>query len=403
MTEVLVFVLAGGKGERLYPLTKDRAKPAVPFGGNYRIIDFPLSNCINSGLRQLFVLTQYKSISLDRHVRMGWSILSPELGEYITILPAQQRVSEDWYRGTADAVFQNIYTLERERSKYVLILAGDHIYKMDYRPMIEFHTAKDAEVTVAVLDVPVSEAKRFGVVELDSGNRIVSFEEKPDLPKALSGAPSRAMVSMGIYVFKTGNLVREVITDAKLEDSSHDFGRDILPRLVREGKAVYGYPFQDWQKGETRYWRDVGTLEAYYDASMDLVSVTPQLDLYEPTWPIWSYQAPLPPAKTVFRDPDRCGQVLDSLLCDGSIVSGSQVVHSIIASRVFLHSYSRIEDSVVMEGVEVGREVKIRRAIIDKHVTIPRGFRIGYNMEEDRKRFTVTDTGIVVVPQRIPL
>jgi len=241
------------------------------------------------------------------------------------------------------------------------------------------------------------------VVELDSGNRIVSFEEKPDLPKALSGAPSRAMVSMGIYVFKTGNLVREVITDAKLEDSSHDFGRDILPRLVREGKTVYGYPFQDWQKGETRYWRDVGTLEAYYDASMDLVSVTPQLDLYEPTWPIWSYQAPLPPAKTVFRDPDRCGQVLDSLLCDGSIVSGSQVVHSIIASRVFLHSYSRIEDSVVMEGVEVGREVKIRRAIIDKHVTIPRGFRIGYNMEEDRKRFTVTDTGIVVVPQRIPL
>ena len=401
MVETLVFLLAGGKGERLYPLTKDRAKPAVPFGSNYRIIDFPLSNCINSGLRRIFVLTQYKSISLDRHIRLGWSILSPELGEHITILPAQQRVSDDWYRGTADAIFQNIYTLERERSNLVLILAGDHIYKMDYRPMIEFHKSRNAEITVAVMDIPISEAHRFGVLEIDRESRIVSFAEKPKEPRSIPGVPGRALISMGIYLFQTEALVREVIADTKITDSSHDFGRDILPRLIREGKSVCAFPFQDWREGKGKYWRDVGTLEAYYEASMDLVSVTPQLDLYESTWPIRTYQPPLPPAKTVFRDPDRCGQVLDSLIGDGSIVSGAKVVHSIISSGVFIHSYSEIEDSVIMEGVDIGRHAKIRRAIIDKHVKVPEGFRIGYNLDEDRKRFTVTDTGIVVVPERM--
>ncbi|MFH2068506.1 MAG: glucose-1-phosphate adenylyltransferase [Candidatus Omnitrophota bacterium] len=401
MVETLVFLLAGGKGERLYPLTKDRVKPAVPFGSNYRIVDFPLSNCINSGLRRIFVLTQYKSISLDRHIRLGWSILSPELGEHITILPAQQRISDDWYRGTADAIFQNIYTLERERSNLVLILAGDHIYKMDYRPMIDFHKSRNAEITVAVMDIPISEAQRFGVLEIDRDSRIVSFEEKPKEPRSIPGVPNRALISMGIYLFQTEALVREVIADAKLKDSSHDFGRDILPRLIREGQPVCVFPFQDWREGKGKYWRDVGTLEAYYEASMDLVSVTPQLDLYEPTWPIRTYQPPLPPAKTVFRDPDRCGQVLDSLIGAGSIVSGAEVIHSIISSGVFIHSYSKIEDSVIMEGVEVGRHARIRKAIIDKYVKVPEDFRIGYNPDEDRKRFTVTDTGIVVVPERM--
>ncbi|MFA7328189.1 MAG: glucose-1-phosphate adenylyltransferase [Candidatus Ratteibacteria bacterium] len=401
MVKTLVFLLAGGKGERLYPLTKDRAKPAVPFGGNYRIVDFPLSNCINSGLRQIFMLTQYKSISLDRHIRLGWNILNPELGEYVTVLPAQQRVSDDWYRGTADAIFQNIYTLEREKSELVLILAGDHIYKMDYRPMIEFHRSRNAEITVAVMDIPISEAHRFGVLEIDRDNRIVSFEEKPKAPRAIPGVPGRALISMGIYLFQTDALVREVIADTKLKNSSHDFGRDILPRLIQEGQPVWVFPFQDWCEGKGKYWRDVGTLEAYYEASMDLVSVTPQLDLYESTWPIRTYQPPLPPAKTVFRDSDRCGQVLDSLIGDGSIVSGAKVVHSIISAGVFIHSYSEIEDSVIMEGVDIGRHAKIRRAIIDKHVKVPEGFRIGYNPEEDRKRFTVTDTGIVVVPERM--
>ena len=401
MVETLVFLLAGGKGERLYPLTKDRAKPAVPFGSNYRIVDFPLSNCINSGLRKIFVLTQYKSISLDRHIRLGWSILSPELGEHITILPAQQRVSDDWYRGTADAIFQNIYTLERERSNLVLILAGDHIYKMDYRPMVEFYKSRKAEITVAVMDIPISEARRFGVLEIDRESRVVSFEEKPKEPRSIPGVPDRALISMGIYLFQTETLVREVIADTKLKDSSHDFGRDILPRLIREGQPVCAFPFQDWREGEGKYWRDVGTLEAYYEASMDLVSVTPQLDLYESTWPIRTYQPPLPPAKTVFRDPDRCGQVLDSLIGAGSIVSGAKVVHSIISSGVFIHSYSEIEDSVIMEGVDIGRHARIRKAIIDKHVKVPDGFRIGYNPDEDRRRFTVTDTGIVVVPERM--
>ena len=401
MVETLVFLLAGGKGERLYPLTKDRAKPAVPFGGNYRIVDFPLSNCINSGLRQIFMLTQYKSISLDRHIRLGWNILNPELGEYVTILPAQQRVNDDWYRGTADAIFQNIYTMEREKSKLVLILAGDHIYKMDYRPMIDFHKSRNAEITVAVMDIPISEAHRFGVLEVDRDNRIVSFEEKPKAPKSIPGVPSRALISMGIYLFQTEALVLEVIADTKLEDSSHDFGRDILPRLIQKGQPVCVFPFQDWREGKEKYWRDVGTLEAYYEANMDLVSVTPKLDLYESTWPIRTYQPPLPPAKTVFQDPDRCGQVLDSLIGDGSIVSGAKVVHSIISAGVFIHSYSEVEDSVIMEGVDIGRHARIRRAIIDKHAKVPEGFRIGYDLDEDRKHFTVTDTGIVVVPERM--
>ncbi len=399
MFDTIVFLLAGGKGERLYPLTKDRAKPAVPFGGNYRIIDFPLSNCINSGLRRIFVLTQYKSISLDRHIRLGWSILSPELGEHVTILPAQQRISDDWYRGTADAVFQNIYTLERERSQYVLILAGDHIYKMDYRPMMEFHAYRNADITVAVMDIPIFVASRFGVVEVDGENRVVSFEEKPTAPKPVPGRSDRCLISMGIYYLDTRTLVKEVIADAKIKESTHDFGRDILPRMVKEGKKVFAYPFQDWQKGEERYWRDVGTIDAYFEANMDLVAVTPKLDLYDQNWPIRTYQHPLPPAKTVFREPGRCGQILDSLVGNGSIISGATVAHSIISPAVFIHSYARIEDSIVMEGVEIGRNAKIKRTIIDKYVKIPEGFQIGYDLNEDRKRFTVTESGIVVVPR----
>jgi len=267
--------------------------------------------------------------------------------------------------------------------------------------MIDFHKSRNAEITVAVMDIPISEARRFGVLEVDRDNRIVSFEEKPKAPRSIPGVPSRALISMGIYLFQTEALVREVIADTKLKDSSHDFGRDILPRLIREGQPVCAFPFQDWREEKGKYWRDVGTLEAYYEANMDLVSVTPQLDLYESTWPIRTYQPPLPPAKTVFRAPGRCGQVLDSLIGDGSIVSGAKVVHSIISAGVFIHSYSEVEDSVIMEGVDIGRHARIRRAIIDKHVKVPEGFRIGYNLDEDRKLFTVTDTGIVVVPERM--
>lgn len=401
MIETLVFILAGGRGDRLYPLTRDRAKPAVPFGGSYRIVDFPLSNCINSNLRQVYVLTQYKTISLDRHINLGWSILSTELGEHISILSAQQRISEDWYRGTADAVFQNIYTLERERSRLVLILAGDHIYKMDYRPLIAFHRASGAEVTVAALDVPLAEAGRFGVLEVDEERRVVSFAEKPAAPRPIPGCPERALVSMGIYLFNTEHLVREVTADAKDRHSAHDFGRDILPRVVAEKKPVYAFPFQDWSGGERRYWRDVGTIEAYYEASMDLVAVSPELNLYDAAWPIRGYQAPLPPAKTVFQHEGRTGQVIDSLICHGAIVSGARVERSIVGSQSFIHSYSQVSDAVIMEGVDIGRNCRVRRAIIDKHVVLPEGCTIGFDAAADRRRFTVTSSGIVVVPERM--
>lgn len=391
-------ILAGGQGERLYPLTRDRAKPAVPFGGIYRIIDFTLSNCLNSGLRKIHVLTQYKSHSLARHLKLAWSHLSNEMGEYIEIVPPQQRLSDRWYEGTADAVFQNIYLLERERPQYVLILGGDHVYKMDYSEMIAAHIEKNADLTIACTEVPRLEASRFGVMGVDAQWRIQRFQEKPNNPDPLPNNPDRALASMGIYVFNTERLVREVIEDTKRE-SHHDFGKNIIPRMLETGRNVYAFPFQDRTSASGNYWRDIGTLDSYFDATMDLVSVSPDFNLYDTEWPIRTYQPQLPPAKTVFRGGERQGEVFDSLVSHGCIISGGRVAHSILGPGVFVHSWAQIEDSIIFENVEIGRSAKIRRAIIDKDVKIPPGEVIGYDLEKDRQRFTVTEHGVVVIPK----
>ena len=398
MRQVLTFIMAGGKGERLYPLTKDRAKPAVPFGGLYRIIDFTLSNCINSGIRKIHVLIQYKSISLQRHLRMGWHIFDSELGEYIDVMPAQQRVDDRWYLGTADAVYQNIYSIEQERPDYVLILAGDHVYKMNYTQMVEFHQVNHADVTVSVVEMDCERAKGFGIVEVDAHDRIIGFEEKPLRPKPIPGNPARAYVSMGIYLFSRQVLEDVLIEDAKRQDSTHDFGRDVIPAIVDRAN-VFAYNFIDESKTQAAYWRDVGTLDAYYEANMDLVQVTPEFNLYERGWPIRTYHEQWPPAKTVFADEatGRLGMVLDSLVSNGCIVSGGKVQRCVLSPGVRVNSFSEVYDAILMEGVEVGRYAKIRRAIIDKDVVIPRYAEIGYDLEEDRRRFTVTDNGVVVV------
>lgn len=404
LKNVFVMLLAGGQGERLYPLTKDRAKPAVPFGGIYRIIDFTLSNCLNSGLRKIAVLTQYKSFSLDRHLMVGWNIFNTALDEYIETIPPQQRISQDWYRGTADAVYQNVYTLERERPEKVLILAGDHIYKMDYRDMLAYHEEKEADLTVPCIEVPVQEAKRFGVVEVDKDFRIISFEEKPSNPKPLPDKPDRAVVSMGIYLFNTKTLVQRIVEDVKKE-STHDFGRDIIPAIIRRD-AVYAYDFKDENKKEVKYWRDIGTLDAYWEANMDLVAVDPIFNLYDKDWPIRTYQEQYPPAKTVFAESyngERMGIALNSIVSAGCIISGARVERSVLSPDVRIDCYSEVYDSIVMEHVRIGKHVKIRRAIIDKSVNVPDGMTIGYNIEEDAKRFTVTEKGIVVVPKEMPL
>jgi glucose-1-phosphate adenylyltransferase len=401
MMKSLAMVLAGGRGERLYPLTRDQAKPAVPFGGIYRIIDFTLSNCINSDVRRIYVLTQYKSISLHRHIQLGWNILSAPLGEFVEIIPAQQRIDEHWYQGTADAIFQNIYTLQQERPDLVLILSGDHIYKMDYRKMIAFHLEQEADLTVAAIRMDRNLSKEFGVIEVDENLRILGFQEKPEEPKTIPGDPGGIMASMGVYVFDTELLVRRLIEDARSE-SSHDFGKDILPMMIGKDQ-VFAFDFKQGDQGGVGYWRDVGTIDAYFEANMDLVSVTPQLNLYDSQWPILTYQSPNPPAKTVLAENGRVGTALNSIISNGCIISGGSVKRSILSPKVKIHSYAEIEDSILLEGVDVGRYAKIRRTIIDEEVQIPQGMEIGYNLDEDSKRFTVAGSGIVVVPQRTKL
>ncbi|MBI4354079.1 MAG: glucose-1-phosphate adenylyltransferase [Candidatus Omnitrophica bacterium] len=403
MRRVLTFVMAGGKGERLLPLTKDRAKPAVPFGGIYRIIDFTLSNCINSGIRKIHVLIQYKSYSLQRHLLRGWSIFNSELGEYIDVIPAQQRIDEHWYLGTADAVYQNIYSIEQERPEYVLVLAGDHVYKMNYAEMLAFHCHHHAEATVGVIEFEKERAKGFGIVEVDGQNRIVGFEEKPTDPKTIPGDPQRCDVSMGIYIFTRAALEQALIEDAKRRDSTHDFGRDVIP-WMKERFKVMAYNFSannmtGGEKGTSPYWRDIGTLDAYYEGNMDLVSVTPQFDLYDREWPIRTYHEQWPPVKTVFSDEatGRVGMALDSLVSNGCVISGGRIQRCVLSPDVRINSFADVSDSILMEDVEVGRYAKIRRAIIDKDVSIPRYAEIGYDLEEDRRRFHVTDDGVVVV------
>lgn len=401
MRRVLALVLAGGKGVRLEPLTRDRAKPAVPFGGSYRIIDFTLSNCINSGLRRMLVLTQYKAASLDRHMNLGWRFLCRELDEFIDLLPPQQRIDEHWYQGTADAVYQNIYSIEETFPEYVLILSGDHIYKMDYSEMINDHIASGAHATIGCLPVDLKDGSQFGIMQVDEGRRIVRFQEKPESPVAMPDDPSRCLASMGIYMFNAPFLFDQLCRDATKSESTHDFGKDIIPSIV-DTHLVRAFPFRDKNTGDGRYWRDVGTLDAYYAANMDLISVKPQLNLYDHTWPIRTYQACDPPPKFVFAQSEgpspRRGHALDSLVCAGSIVSGGQVEGSILSPNVRVNSWSKVEDSILFEGVNVGRHARVRGAIIDKGIEVPEGMRIGYDLDQDRARgLTVTESGVVVV------
>lgn len=392
--------MAGGKGERLIPLTRDRTKPAVPFGGIYRIIDVTLSNCINSDIRKIHVLLQYKCNSLIRHLRMGWNIFDAELGEYIDIAPAQMRTGETWYMGTADSIYQNLYFIEAEKPEYVLILAGDHIYKMDYSGMVDYHKAKGADCTVAVVEVDKKESPHFGIVEVDKNERILGFDEKPKTPKAIPGDPGHVFASMGIYVFSTSALKEELNFDAQNAESKHDFGKNIIPSMAAKKAKIFAYNFKDENKKEAQYWRDIGTLDAYYEANMDLVSVTPVFNLYDKDWPIRTYMEKYPPAKFVFAGGDdgmRVGVALDSMVSNGCIISGGRVERSILSPNVRINSYVTVLDSIIMEGVDVGRNAKIRRAIIDKDVKIPQGTEIGYDPEEDKKRFTVTESGLVVV------
>jgi glucose-1-phosphate adenylyltransferase len=403
MQKVLAMILAGGKGERLYPLTKDRTKPAVPFGGIYRIIDFTLSNCVNSNIRRIYVLTQYKSISLNRHVQLGWNLFSSQLGEFISLIPAQQRLDESWYKGTADAVSQNFYTLQEEKPDLVLILSGDHVYKMDYNEMIQYHLEKEADLTVGTIQMPSSTSREFGVIEVDNDYRVVGFQEKPKHPKTLPGNPEAILASMGIYVFNTEIMVRRLIQDTKRRGSTHDFGRDVIPAMVTTRDRVYAYNFWDEERQEPKYWRDVGTLDAYWDANMDLVSAIPQFNLYDFQWPIHTYYVPFPPAKTIHSDDGQTGVAVNSILSGGCIVSGGKIEHSILGPNVKVHGHAEVTDSIILEGVTVARHARIRRTIIDKGVIVSEGIDIGVDLEKDSKRFTVTDSNIVVVPKGMKL
>jgi glucose-1-phosphate adenylyltransferase len=397
--DVLAVVLAGGRGTRLEPLTRDRAKPAVPFGGIYRIVDFTLSNCINSDLRKVLVLTQYKATSLNRHIDMGWKFLCRELGEYVEVIPPQQRIAEMWYQGTADAIYQNVYTIEKAAPRDTIILAGDHIYKMNYARMIDSHRDNQADLTIACLPVARAEARGFGVMGIDGGSRVTSFVEKPADPPAMPDHRELALASMGIYVFNTDVMYELLFQDAaRKEASNHDFGKDIIPAMLAAGMRIFAYPFRDENRKTAAYWRDVGTLDAYYQTSMDLISIDPILNLYDQDWPIHTYQPPYPPPKFVHTDPDRRGAAFNSVVCQGAIVSGGQVYRSIVSPGVRVNSYALIEDSILMDDVDVGRRARVRRAIVDKDVKIPAGFEIGWNRDLDRARgMTITEEGLTVV------
>ena len=398
MKDTLGVLLAGGAGERLYPLTRDRAKPAVTFGGAYRIIDITLSNCINSGLRKVYILTQYKALSLNRHIREGWGpVVARELGEFIEILPPMKRVSDNWYLGTADAVYQNIYSIGSEQPKHVLVLSGDHIYKMNYQLMMAQHRDSGADVTLATILIDPSESDRFGVVDVGRNGLITGFEEKPPVTKSRSPHnPEKVCGSMGVYLFNTDVLLPVLLKDAEDPASSHDFGKDILPRILSQYKT-YAYNFIDENHKEALYWRDVGTLEAYYEANLDLVAVSPVFNLYDKAWPIRTHQHQYPPAKFVFADPHRTGTAVDSIVSSGCILSGGRVRNCVLSPDVRVNSYSDVEDSIVFTHVNIGRHCRIRKAIIDRDVHIPEGTTIGFDPAQDAKNYVVTDTGITVV------
>ena len=404
MRSVLTFIMAGGKGERLYPLTKDRAKPAVPFGGIYRIIDFTLSNCINSSLRKIHVLTQYKSYSLTRHISTGWNVLNGELGEYIDAIPAQQRVDDHWYKGTADSIYQNIYAIEDEKPKYVLILAGDHVYKMDYREMLDFHKENQADLTISVIEVPKEKAAEFGVCEVDKYLKVKNIIEKPKKQVENISAGKSVYASMGIYIFNTDVLEKVLEKDARDEKSSHDFAKNIIP-LMLSSSRVYAFNFKNKDTDQPKYWKDVGSIDAYFEANMDLIQIVPPMNLYDKTWPFRTYQGQYGPTKSVWAEEDinRIGTALNSIISNGCIISGGKVKSSILSPDVRINSFSEVSDSILMEGVDIGRYAKVKRAIIDKNVKVPQKMEIGYNSKEDKKRFTVTESGVVVIPKGMVL
>ncbi|WP_035383863.1 glucose-1-phosphate adenylyltransferase [Ferriphaselus sp. R-1] len=393
-------VLAGGRGSRLHQLTDWRAKPAVPFGGKFRIIDFVLSNCVNSGIRRIGIATQYKSHSLIRHIQRGWSFLNGKFGEFIDILPAQQRIDEEWYQGTADAVFQNIDILREIDAEYTLILAGDHVYKMDYGKMLAFHADNQADMTVACIQVPLDEARAFGVMGVNESSRVVTFTEKPDQPAPMPGKADIALCSMGIYIFNTRFLYEQLMRDADDPHSSHDFGKDIIPHLVQSNYRVFAQSFDDScvkPEGGVPYWRDVGTIDSYWEANMELTKIIPDLNMYDQEWPIWTYQEQLPPAKFIFNEGERRGQALDSLVSGGCIISGATVTNSLLFSDVVVHSYAAVQESVILPNVSIGRNAVLKRVVVDKGCNIPEGLVVGVNHEEDAKRFFVTSRGITLI------
>ncbi|HUT83376.1 MAG TPA: glucose-1-phosphate adenylyltransferase [Thermodesulfobacteriota bacterium] len=399
--KIIAMILAGGKGERLYPLTRDRAKPAVPFGAIYRIIDFSLSNCVNSGIRRIYVLTQYKSLSLNRHIQLGWNILPNKLGEFINVISAQQRIDEHWYRGTADAVFQNIYTLEQERPDLVLILAGDHVYKMDYRKLIQFHLEKKADLTIPVIEMEKGSSREFGVIEADPDYRISGFAEKPVKPKTVPGKPESILASMGIYVFNTELMVRRLIENAKT-DSQHDFGKNIVPSMIRSDR-VFAFPFEEGSRGRP-YWKDVGTIDAYFAANMDLLAPEPAFDLFDRGWPIYTHEESHPPVKIILSDKEvgkSDGIALNSIISGGCEIRGGRVENSLLSPAVRVEMDAEVKNSILLNEVKVSSGAQIRHAIIDKGVEISEGMKIGFNLKEDAKKFTVTESGFVVIPRWI--
>ena len=395
----VALILAGGRGERLKDLTEFCSKPAVPFCGKFRIIDFPLSNCINSGIRRIGVATQYKSHSLIQHIQRGWGFLRGEFNEFVEIWPAQKRVADDWYKGTADAVYQNLDIIRNIGAEYVLILAGDHIYKMDYGQMLACHVKNKADMTVACINVPIEDAKGFGVIGVDESDRVIDFKEKPKDPNPLPDNPNQAFASMGIYVFNAAFLYEQLIRDADDSKSEHDFGKNIIPQMINKYR-VFAHRFTDScidRDNQNYYWRDVGTIDAYWEANLEMTKVIPELNLYDADWPIWTYQEQLPPAKFVFNNDQRRGMATDSLISGGCIISGASITQSVIFSNVHVHSYSMIQDSVIMPNVEISRHVKLNRVVVDTDARIPEGVEIGFDVELDRKRFYVSEKGITLV------
>ncbi|CAK0774682.1 glucose-1-phosphate adenylyltransferase [Gammaproteobacteria bacterium] len=392
----LALIMAGGRGSRLMQLTQWRAKPAMPFAGKFRIIDFPLSNCINSGIRRIGVLTQYMAHPLILHIQQGWGSGRPEFGEFVELLPAQQRTGASWYEGTADAVYQNLDIIRRHDPEFVLILAGDHVYKMDYGEMIAHHVKHEADMTVGCIELPTDQAKGLGIMTVNRDGRVTRFTEKPEHPESIPGREGITLGSMGIYVFNTHFLYEQLIRDHDLDRSSHDFGKDIIPYII-EKYRIHAYPFRDNSTNEQAYWRDVGTVDAFWEANLELIGVAPELNLYDESWPIWTYQAQLPPAKFVFDDDNRRGMAVDSMVSGGCIMSGATIRHSLLFSNVKVHSYAQVQDAVILPNADIARHVIIKRAVIDEGCRIPEGMTIGVDLEEDRRRFYVTENNVVLV------